>query len=410
MCRLFFLVICWCIACFSALSRPVQTGGRNEGLPPWHEGYMDIHHIATGQGDCVFMILPDGTTWLVDAGDIGLPEGSKWWYHAIPDSEETAGERICNYISRFSPAPECIDYALLSHFHADHIGSRRNMITGEHGYGLSGLLYVGDNIKFGTLVDRDFPEYGFPSRQKIHDECDILDEYFKFTEFHRSRGMEMEKFKVGSRKQFILRHNPGKYKKLFEVRNLCANGIVWTGKGEKTKPMFSGDPELFDENMNSCGFRIRYGDFSYYNCGDIPGGNFPLCKSLERDFESYVSDVCGKITVMKCDHHAATDAVNMKLIAAADPEVFIIPACHREHPYKATMVRMTDPLCNYPEKKEFYITSESSRKDLGEALWKHFKPAGHIVVRVYPGGERYQIFVLDVRTMNVIYSSSISGK
>ena len=65
---------------------------------------------------------------------------------------------------------------------------------------------------------------------------------------------------------------------------------------------------------------------------------------------------------------------------------------------------------NYPEKKEFYITSESSRKDLGEALWKHFKPAGHIVVRVYPGGERYQIFVLDVRTMNVIYSSSISGK
>ena len=70
----------------------------------------------------------------------------------------------------------------------------------------------------------------------------------------------MEKFKVGSRKQFILRHNPGKYKKLFEVRNLCANGIVWTGKGEKTKPMFSGDPELFDENMNSCGFRIRYGD------------------------------------------------------------------------------------------------------------------------------------------------------
>ena len=37
----------------------------------WKEGYLDIHHIVTGSGDCVFSVMPDGTTLLVDAGDIG---------------------------------------------------------------------------------------------------------------------------------------------------------------------------------------------------------------------------------------------------------------------------------------------------------------------------------------------------
>ena len=39
-------------------------------LPAWKEGYLDIHAINTGQGECTFFILPDGTTMLVDAGEI----------------------------------------------------------------------------------------------------------------------------------------------------------------------------------------------------------------------------------------------------------------------------------------------------------------------------------------------------
>lgn len=37
----------------------------------WKQGYFDIHHILTGSGDCAFVIMPDGTTMIVDAGDIG---------------------------------------------------------------------------------------------------------------------------------------------------------------------------------------------------------------------------------------------------------------------------------------------------------------------------------------------------
>ncbi|MCZ6693934.1 MAG: hypothetical protein O6939_08525, partial [Bacteroidetes bacterium] len=41
-------------------------------LPRWQDGYMDIHHINTGMGDCTFFVFPDGTTMLFDAGEMDL--------------------------------------------------------------------------------------------------------------------------------------------------------------------------------------------------------------------------------------------------------------------------------------------------------------------------------------------------
>ena len=38
-------------------------------LPAWSEGELDIHTISTGRGECLFFILPDGTTMVVDAGE-----------------------------------------------------------------------------------------------------------------------------------------------------------------------------------------------------------------------------------------------------------------------------------------------------------------------------------------------------
>ena len=57
-------------------------------LPLWSEGNLDIHFINTARGECCFYILPDGTTLLVDAGEIasfgqsvvyGLGSGIGWW-------------------------------------------------------------------------------------------------------------------------------------------------------------------------------------------------------------------------------------------------------------------------------------------------------------------------------------------
>ena len=50
-----------------------QSGPFRHGdvLPAWVPGTLDIHQIVTGRGNAAFMMFPDGTTLLLDAGDAG---------------------------------------------------------------------------------------------------------------------------------------------------------------------------------------------------------------------------------------------------------------------------------------------------------------------------------------------------
>lgn len=168
---------------------------------------------------------------------------------------------------------------------------------------------------------------------------------------------------------------------------------------------------LFDENMNSCAIRLRYGKFTYYNGGDLSGGNWPeLYKSHERDFETQVGNVCGKVTVMKANHHGYYETCNARFLEALSPQVIIIDARSKNHPVPSTMTRMSDPQVWTGEREcSFYITVDQARKKLGEELWSKFKPWGHIVVRVYPGGNSYQMFVLDADSTDyhIIYKSEV---
>jgi hypothetical protein len=47
-----------------------------EPLRPWSSRTLDIHQINTGSGNSAFLIFPDGTTLLVDAGDLRRARGS----------------------------------------------------------------------------------------------------------------------------------------------------------------------------------------------------------------------------------------------------------------------------------------------------------------------------------------------
>lgn len=48
-------------------SGPTSEIKVGEVLPAWSKGEMDIHFINTTTGECVFVIMPDGTQLLVDA-------------------------------------------------------------------------------------------------------------------------------------------------------------------------------------------------------------------------------------------------------------------------------------------------------------------------------------------------------
>ena len=59
-------------------AKPAKRGSKTEvakveagtTLPSWSEGCLDIHFINSARGECCFYILPDGTTLLVDAGEV----------------------------------------------------------------------------------------------------------------------------------------------------------------------------------------------------------------------------------------------------------------------------------------------------------------------------------------------------
>ena len=78
---------------FAAFAAFFQLATAQEYLPKWQEGYMDIHTIATGRGDATFIVMPDGTTLMIDAGDNGKIKDPQH-----PDTTKRAGEKM-----NFSP-------------------------------------------------------------------------------------------------------------------------------------------------------------------------------------------------------------------------------------------------------------------------------------------------------------------
>ena len=150
---------------FVALVAVSMTLSAQEYLPKWQEGYMDIHTIATGRGDATFLVLPDGTTLMIDAGDNGKTKDKQH-----PDTTKRAGEWQAIYMQKVMeglPGNGKVDYALVTHFHDDHMGSVRQMLPGTNGYGLSGITLVGELVGYNKLLDRDYPKYDFPSKKKV---------------------------------------------------------------------------------------------------------------------------------------------------------------------------------------------------------------------------------------------------
>ena len=127
-------------------------------LPSWQEGWMDIHHIATGKGENTFFVFPDGTTMLVDLGD---ETNGRFKCPAYPDASRTPAQWVARYIGHFAAdtpgGDKTVDYLELSHFHSDHMGSPKAMRPGTR-YGLCGIpSEVALLFSSGCLANAVFP-------------------------------------------------------------------------------------------------------------------------------------------------------------------------------------------------------------------------------------------------------------
>jgi len=387
-------------------------------LPSWKPGTLDIHLISTGNGENTYVVMPDGTTMLIDAGQ-SLAK--------CINPEVTSAQLIADYVDHFSkdlPRKGCVDYFMLTHFHSDHMGRAEAALPGEHGYRLGGATALTEYFKIGKIVDRDYPNYSWPSKEYYEKNGNprFMSDYIAWARYQvKERGALAERFDIGSHSQFAPLGGPVKG---FDIWNLAGGAYVSTGHGKLTRPFSVEDPNLFDENMMSCALLFRYGPFSYYTGGDLPSSNFfikkyenglPVTEPIKanknvefRDFEGQVADLTGPVTAMKLSHHGCPDSSNPYVLWKMQPKLMFVFGSSDKQPSATTLHRIMDPQYNCAH--SVYVTTERPKPSNGEELWsKAVVASGHILLRVTEGGKAYQVFVMDSgnQEYNVIYTSEL---
>lgn len=395
----FCLLMSSCLAGFSSGSQPVV----GKPLPAWEPGMLDIHQINMGKGDSGFLIFPDGTTLLLDAGDLHRDRPLNYDSNLVLADSLRAGEWIARYIQAVHPDGWSgeLDYAIITHFHGDHMGTVTDdsPLAQSGAYRLAGITDVGERIQIRKMIDRSWPVY--PQTQ------DNITNYKAFLDWQiKQREMQVEQFVAGRNDQIVMTRDRELYPQ-FEFRNIAVNGLVWSGTADQVRNRFP-EHDQPSENNSSTAFRITYGNFSYFNGGDIVGTLSPNTPKW-RDMESAVAWVVGPVDAHALNHHGYMDAANEFFLSVLQPQAHILAVYASSHPGPDVMRRMLSEEI-YPGPRNIFLTNnvwEGRRPHLvrlfgaDETAWleERIEEAaaswGHIVIRVEDGGKRYRVIALD---------------
>ncbi len=380
-----------------AITAQAEAQVVSEVLSPWTPGMLDIHQISTGRGNSALIIFPDGTTMLVDAG--ALTGKSPRHVAPRPDDSRSPGEWIARYIRqmlRHESAP-ILDYVLLTHFHADHMGqvAENSRLSKSGQYRLSGLTEVAEYLPVRKVLDRGWPDYEYPAPLG---DLNVRN-YRAFLKWNMEQnGMQVERFHPGRSDQVVPLRMPAQYPN-FEVRNIMANGEVWTGVGSNTRQQFPvlGDIPAGDrpsENMCSAGFRLSYGRFDYFSGGDMPGVPFEGFPSW-HDVETPVAKAVGPVEACLLNHHGYIDSQNEFFVGALRPRVWILNVWESAHPTARVYSRLQSTRI-YPGPRDIFATNmHEANRLVVVGLDKLASDHGHVVVRAVQGGETFRVMVLD---------------
>ena len=351
-----------------------QTPG--DPVPPWSPGTLDIHQIQTGRGNAAFLVFPDGTTLLIDAGGVPERPGPQLG-PARPNSSRTAGEWIADYVAQFSPRqPAALNYALITHYHDDHMGAIATV---------SGLLPI------ARLFDRGDAPPPAPGA--------LIDGYREFLKHFTGR---RETIRPGQIDQIVAVRS-GRLLPDFEVRTLAVDGEVWTGSGTSTRVVFPAGwnrlplAEQPTENEFSIALSIRYGRFRYYTGGDITGVPLDALPAW-HDIETPVARALGEVDAAVLDHHGWLDSTNPFFLQTLRPRVVIVPAWHATHPDHGVLRRLLSTRV-WPGPRDLFATTLlDAPRTIFSYLGEPFRSAeGHVLIRVTDGGTRYSVIILDDR-------------
>ena len=123
--------------------------------------------------------------------------------------------------------------------------------------------------------------------------------------------------------------------------------------------------------------------------------------------QTQVSKVIGTVDVALADHHGYRDSMNDNLLKALNTNAIVLPVWDLYHPHPNAMKRIINN--GVTEVFPAGMTAENLAKLTEQGLAGCIRPSGHIVLRVYKGGKKYQLFVLNDRSLDyeIIYQSKV---
>ena len=376
---IFILSLCLAVVTLTA-GYNGKKARKGRTLPAWSEGYLDIHTISTGRGECLLLILPDGTSIVIDAGEFSR-ESKHTNVVQRPNAQTRPTKAFGDYIRHFNPN-DAVDYFNLSHFHMDHMGGIEPEYTksAEGDYLLTGVMALYHQVPFLEVIDRAYGAYDSLKVKAMSTK--VLAEYKKFLEYQIAKGnLKASQFELGAVNQFALKHNAAAYPD-FKIENVCSNGYVW--KDGKATDVYAGIRDKIRENAASCGFVVRYGAFDFLTAGDI--GDY-------HDLEYYVADAVGEVEAVKAHHHLSPHSMCQKSVEVLKPQVMVATSFYNRD--------------IQPDKSKFdYITGAGCKifcTSVGESLLTKYPAdyakcnatSGHIVIRVAPKGDSYMVYTLE---------------
>ena len=360
-----------------------------EFYPGWHKGEFDIHFIQTGVGEQTFFIFPDGTTMLLDCGDMYR---NQYLQHIPrrPNAERLGGEWVSRYVQRLIPE-RSIDYFVLSHWHSDHCGDPT--LRGERtadGRIVCGVTRFAEDFAIRNYFDHQYPRSGVYQPNVNNTALDMMRAWIPY--MRNKRGMKAHSFEVGAVNQIAMLRDRAAYPG-FEIRNLFANAVYWDGSRgtiDYAPEYFRQHPTLsgwIAENTLSLGLRFRYGEFTAYFGGDI---DYP-------DHERRLAPIVGPVDVCKENHHGCPSSMGAAFCKAVRAQAYMSSVWSPNQVTDANLVNMASRdlyagdrviLPGYmPEMKK---TAYAGRDFMRDILQVH----GHSVFKVAPGGRTFELFVL----------------
>ncbi|KAJ8605152.1 hypothetical protein CTAYLR_000494 [Chrysophaeum taylorii] len=393
---------------------------------PWEPGFFDIHQLKAGSAEAALLVFPDGTTALVDAGDVEASSFEAKYngtYHALrPPPGTTPGAQIAKYLEHFGV--RTLDYVVVSHFHADHCGYPWPSRAARKTYRVSGISEVAERVKIKRLIDRGYPSYDFPVDLRASGDRTAAN-YIAFVEaLVASRNVTAERFEPGRSDQIapVKKHLAN-----FRVRNVKRDLDVSFLPDEPPRQIYRRDQVVsdprprrtarFDENRMSLAMVFEYGKFRYYTGGDNQHGAHAHLKDrldwTDADTATPVAEAVGRVDVAKLNHHS--HGTPPAFLRALEPEVVVMPSWNSDQPSEEALYLLTaEAPYRASGSGRPYVppdifatwTAPETIVTRGPAIRKYASHDGHVLVRVYPPApnasalfdddhQRFDVFVLD---------------